>query len=104
MLASGSTLGTAAVAFSVLLGSASKLDRDLALEDGLAVKLSDGALGLGGGGESHEGVADGARGARVGGDGDGLTGEDVSCELSRAQWGWRLACLRHTTWGPTYTR
>lgn len=79
MLAAASILGAAAGALGVLLGGASKLDRDLALKDGLAVELSDGTLGLGGGGESHEGVADGARSARVSGDGDGLAGGPLVC-------------------------
>jgi hypothetical protein len=54
------------------LGLAGELDRDLALQDLLAGKLGDGALGLGGSGEVDEGVADGAVGAGVLGDGDGL--------------------------------
>lgn len=71
-------LSTAAGALSVSLGSAGQLDRDLAVEDGLAVELSNGALGLGRGRQSNEGVADGTRGARVGGDGRGLAVQRVS--------------------------
>jgi hypothetical protein len=56
----------------VSLGCAGELDGDLAVEDSLAVELSDGTLGLGGGRESNEGIADRARGAGVGGDGRGL--------------------------------
>lgn len=51
----------------------SKLDGDLALEDGLAVELGDGTLGLRGSGEIDEGVADGAAGTGVDRDGDGFT-------------------------------
>jgi hypothetical protein len=60
------------------LGGAGQLDRDLAVEDGLAVELGDGTLGLGRGREGDEGVADGARGAGVGGDGRGLAVQRVS--------------------------
>jgi hypothetical protein len=49
-----------------------ELDGDLAVKDGLAVELGDRTLSLGGSGESDEGVADRAGGARVGGDGRGL--------------------------------
>ena len=73
MLAAAGTLSTRSVTLGVGLGGAGKLDGDLALEDGLAVELGNGALGLGGGRESNEGVADGAGGARVGGDGNRLT-------------------------------
>jgi hypothetical protein len=78
LLVAASTLGTAAGALSVRLGGAGKLDGDLAVEDGLAVQLSDGALGLGGSRQSNEGIADRARGARVGGDGGGLAVQRVS--------------------------
>ena len=54
------------------LGLAGELDRDLAVKNGFAVELGDGALGLGGGGEVDKGVADGAGGARVDGDRGGL--------------------------------
>jgi hypothetical protein len=54
------------------LGSTRELDGDLAVKDGLAVELGDGAVGLGWRRQSDEGVADGTRGARVGGDGRGL--------------------------------
>jgi len=70
----GSALSTAAGALGVSLGSAGELDRDLALENGLSVQLGNGALGLGGGRESDESVANGAGGAGVGGDGDRLAG------------------------------
>ena len=53
---------------------AGKLDRDLAVEDGLAVQLLNSAVGLRGGGDVNEGVANGAVGAGVLGDGDGLAG------------------------------
>lgn len=59
------------------LGLAGKLDGDLAVEDGLAVQLLDGTVGLGGGGHVNEGVADRAGGARVGGDGGGLAVKHV---------------------------
>lgn len=75
VLATAGTLCTGSVALGVSLRSTGKLDGDLALKDGLAVELGNGALGLGGGGESNEGVADGAGGARVGGDGNGLAVE-----------------------------
>jgi hypothetical protein len=65
------------------LGSAGELDGDLAVEDGLAVELSDGTLGLGWGREGNEGVADGARGAWVGGDGRGLAVPRVSLYVLR---------------------
>lgn len=54
------TLGAAAGALSVSFRSAGELDRDLALEDRLSVEFSDGAVGLGGGRERDEGVANGA--------------------------------------------
>lgn len=74
MLSTASTLGSAASTLGLGLGGASELDGDLALENGLAVQLSNGALGLSWGGESNEGIADGAGGARVSGDGGGLAG------------------------------
>jgi hypothetical protein len=52
---------------------ASKLDRDLALEDLLARKLTNGALSLAGGGEVDEGIANWTVGARVLGNRDRLT-------------------------------
>jgi hypothetical protein len=73
-----STLGTAASALGVSLGSAGQLDGDLAVEDGLAVELSNGTLGLGWGREGNESVADRARSAGVGGDGRGLAVQRVS--------------------------
>jgi hypothetical protein len=69
------------------LGGAGQLDRDLAVEDGLAVELGDGTLGLGRGRERNEGVADRARGAGVGGDGCGLAVCNVlarACGMGRA--------------------
>ena len=60
------------------LGLASELDGDLAVEDGLAVELGNGALGLRGRGEIDEGVAAGAGGAGVGRDGGGLAARGVS--------------------------
>ncbi len=54
------------------LGLASELDRHLALEDLLAGELLNGTLGLGGGREVDESVADGTLGAGVLGDGDRL--------------------------------
>jgi hypothetical protein len=59
------------------LGLASELDRDLAVKDGLAVQLTDGTLGLRGGRDVNEGVANGTSGAGVGGDGSGLTAVKV---------------------------
>jgi len=55
------------------LGLAGELDRNLAVEDGLAVQLADGALGLRGSRDVNEGVANRTSGARVGGDGSCLT-------------------------------
>lgn len=54
------------------LRSASKLDRDLALENVLAGKLSDGTLSLSRGREVNEGIADRAVSARVLRNGDRL--------------------------------
>lgn len=65
-------LCAAAGTLSMGLGSAGKLDGDLAVEDGLAVELSDGTLSLGWGREGDEGVSNGTRGTGVGGDGCGL--------------------------------
>ena len=84
--ATAAVLGTGALsaatsALGVSLGSAGQLDGDFAVEDGLAVELSNGALGLGGGGQRNEGIADGALGAGVGGDGRGLAVRRVSCLL-----------------------
>lgn len=65
------TLSTSAVALGLLtggLGLASKLDGDLALKDLLAGELLYSTLGLRGGREIDERVADGAIGARVLGD------------------------------------
>jgi hypothetical protein len=62
----------------VSLGGAGKLDRDLAVKNGLAVQLSNGTLSLRGCRQGNESVADGARGARVGGDGGGLAVQRVS--------------------------
>lgn len=53
-------------------GLAGKLDRDLAFQDLLARELSDGTLGLGGGREVDECVANGLIGTRVPWDRDGL--------------------------------
>lgn len=72
MLGAAGTLCTTARALGVGLRSASKLDGNLAVKDGLAVELSDRTLCLGGRRQRDEGVSDGARGARVGGDSDGL--------------------------------
>jgi hypothetical protein len=68
---------TAAVALTALGGLggwcgwlrlAGELDGHLAVEDGLAVQVLDGALGLGGSGYVNKGVTDGTSGARVGWD------------------------------------
>lgn len=72
VLSTASTLRAATRALSVSLRSAGKLDRDLALENSLSVQLGDGALSLGRRRERNEGISDWARGARVGGNGDGL--------------------------------
>lgn len=81
-LTTASALGTStlAVVLGLLssLGLASELDRHLALKDLFSGELSDGAVGLGGGGEVDERVADGALGAGVLGDGNGLAMETVS--------------------------
>lgn len=81
--ATGGLAATVAVSLSVGidlldvgLGLAGKLDRNLALEDLLARELGDGALCLGGGGEIDEGIADGALGAWVLGNGDSLAVEE----------------------------
>lgn len=75
------TAGSALTTLSGGLGSrlrlAGELDGNLAVKDGLAVQLLDGAVGLGGSGHVNEGVADRAGGARVGGDRGGLTVELV---------------------------
>lgn len=68
MALTGGTLG-----LLVRLGLASELDGDLALEDLLAGELSDGTLSLVGSREVDEGIADGAVGARVLGNGNRLT-------------------------------
>jgi len=87
LAAAGSAL-TALGDLSSRLRLAGKLDGDLAVEDGLAVQLLDGAIGLGRGGHVNEGVADRASGARVGGDGGGLTVECKSVSISSQQdWG-----------------
>lgn len=70
-----SALGT----LSSGLRLAGKLDGDLAVEDGLAVQLLNGAVGLGGGRDVDKSVADRAGGARVGGDGGGLTAR-LTCQ------------------------
>lgn len=57
---------------------AGKLNRDLAVKDGLAVEIVDGALGLGWGRDIDEGVANWASGARVGRDRSGFAVEAVS--------------------------
>jgi hypothetical protein len=58
----------------VCFGLASELDGNLAVKDGLAVQLLNGALGLVGGGQVDEGIANGTSGARVGGDRGGFAG------------------------------
>lgn len=73
------SLTTACSALTVCLGLACKLDRDLAIEDGLAVEFADGTLGLRWSREIDEGVADGARGSWVDRDRDRLAGS--VCEL-----------------------
>jgi hypothetical protein len=75
------------------LWGASELDGDLAVENSLSVQLGDGTLGLSGGREGNEGVADGARGAGVGWDGRGLADEANM-----------LALGREIAWGCTYTK
>lgn len=81
-LTAASALGTSilAVVLGLLssLGLASQLDRHLALKDLLSGELSDGAVGLGGGREVDERVADGALGAGVLGDRNGLAAGMVS--------------------------
>jgi hypothetical protein len=52
---------------------ACKLDRNLAVEDGLAIELLDGTLGFGWGRDVDEGVTNGTGSARVGWDGRSLT-------------------------------
>jgi hypothetical protein len=52
---------------------ARKLDRNLAVEDGLSVQVVDGTLGLGRSGHVNKGVSNRTGGARVGGDGGCLT-------------------------------
>lgn len=71
------SLSVGVVLLNVGLGLAGKLDRDLALENFLARELGDGTLRLGGGRQVDEGVADGAFGARVLGDGDSLAAEHI---------------------------
>ena len=55
------------------LGLASELDGNLAVKDGLAIQLTDGALSLRGSRDVNKGVADGTSGAGVGGNGSSLT-------------------------------
>lgn len=55
------------------LGSAGKLNGNLALENLLAGELSDGTFGFSRGGKIHESVTDRAVGARVLRDRDGFT-------------------------------
>lgn len=55
------------------LGLASELDGNLAVKDGLAIQLTDGALSLRGGRDINKGVTDRTSGAGVGGDGSSLT-------------------------------
>ena len=69
------TLSVGIGLLGVGLGLASKLDGDLALKDLLARELGNGTLRLGGGGQVDEGVADGAFGSWVLGDGDSLAGD-----------------------------
>lgn len=59
---------------------AGQLYGDLAVEDGLAVELVNGALGLGWGRDIDEGVANGASGTGVGWDGGSFTGRIVSAQ------------------------
>jgi hypothetical protein len=77
LLSTAGALGTAAGTLGVSLGSAGKLNGDLAVEDGLAIKLSNGTLSLRWCRKGNKGVADGARGARVGRDGCGLAVQRV---------------------------
>ena len=70
-LTSALSVGTLSL-LSGRLRLAGKLNGDLALQNLLAAKLGDGALGLSGGGEVDEGVANRSVGARVLGNGDGL--------------------------------
>jgi hypothetical protein len=77
LAATGRTLTTLSSGLRSGLGLAGELDGNLAVKDGLAVQLLDGAVGLGGGGDVNEGVADRAGGARVGGDRGSLTAERV---------------------------
>jgi hypothetical protein len=79
LAATGSALTTLSGGLRSGLGLASELDGNLAVKDRLAIQLLDGAVGLGGGGDVNEGVADRAGGARVGGDRGGLTEAIVSC-------------------------
>lgn len=83
-LATASTL-TLAVGIGLVgtsFGLASELDRDLALQDLLARELGNGALGLGGGGQVDECVADRTLGSRVLRDGDSLAADRI--EVSKA--------------------
>jgi hypothetical protein len=77
LAATGSALTTLSGGLGSRLRLAGKLDGDLAVKDGLAVQLLDGAVGLGRGGNVNEGVADRAGGARVGGYRGGLTVEHI---------------------------
>ena len=49
-------------------GLAGALDRNLTVENGLAIQLLDGTVGLRGGGNVNKGVSDRASGVRVDGD------------------------------------
>jgi hypothetical protein len=56
------------------------LDRHLAFEDFLAREVLDGVLGLLGSGKVDEGIANGAVGAGIDGNGNTLTIRFVSCD------------------------
>ena len=62
----------------IVLGLASELDANLALEDVLAGEVLDSLVGLIGGLQVDKGVANGAVGARVDGDGSTLAADMVS--------------------------
>ena len=85
----GSTLTTLGGGLGSGLGLAGELDGNLAVKDGLAVQLLDSAVGLRGGGDVNEGVADRASGARVGGDRGGLTVKDMlalcACDIMNSR-------------------
>lgn len=81
----GTTLDVGALRFVAGLRLPSELDGDLTLQNLLARKFGDGALGLAGGRQVDEGVTDGAVSARVLRDRNRLTATRTDARLVRVQ-------------------